>query len=202
MAEDDYDLMPHKEIEKLRSEIQELRKELAQRQAPKSITKETPKKEADVVTKQDISPSIEKLSKSIDSLLELFKLAGEDIKAEEHHQPDNHLNNMNIHLDNLNNKMNILIRHNEEMAKGILVVAEMMKEHLPAINDNTKTTMRQVMQPQMPMPIQRPSRPAQVPKPPRPMFAGPGQSRSPPNFPMQGLDDFQKPVPKKRELLF
>ena len=197
MAEDDYDLMPHREIVKLKKEVAELKKALVDKGANKPATKGAkPKKGADIVVHKDISPSIEKLSKSMDNLLELFKIAGEEIKAEEHHRPHEHLRNMSGNLGDLNAKMDTLIRHNEEIAKGILVVAEMMQEHLPAINDNTKTTRRVVVQ--QPRPVQR-STQATSP-PPSPMF----QAEIPPGPPpyMPPKQEMPRPAPKKRGLLF
>ena len=211
MAEDDYDLMPHKEILKLKKEVQELRKALTEKKVEKPAAKGTKaKKGADVVKRDDISPSIEKLSYSINNLLELFTIAGEEIKAEEHHKPHEHLSNMNMHLDKLNKNMETLIRHNEEIAKGILVVAEMMKEHLPAINDNTRTTKRAVMQQPRPRDMQRSSPPPMAPPPPRPRsaFQGPPPSfegpnmQQPPVFPQQDIESFPQPAPKKKKFPF
>ena len=163
MAEDDYDLLPHKEIVKLRDEIKQLKKQLAGKGGLRE-------------TKSIETPSMEKLSKSIDELLELFKTAGEELKAEDHHVPHENLNSMDEHLEKLNRKMNTLIMHNEEIAKGILVVAEMIKDHLPTINENTRTTMKKIEEvPKKPIP----------PQPPLPTDAG-----------------MQKPAPSKREFDF
>lgn len=157
MAEDDYDLLPHKEIVKLRNEIEQLKKQVAGKGGLRE-------------TKSIETPSIEKLSKSIDELLELFKTASEDMKSEDHHLPHENLNSMDDHLEKLNRKMNTLIMHNEEIAKGILVVAEMMKDHLPTINENTRTTRAKMESvPRQPMPPQPPlpSKPANYQKPVR-----------------------------------
>ena len=165
MAEDDYDLLPHKEIVKLRNEIKQLKKQVAGKGGLRDA-------------KVDATPSIEKLSSSINELLELFKTAGEELKSEDHHVPHENLNSMDDHLEKLNRKMDTLIMHNEEVAKGILVVAEMIKDHLPIINENTRTTRAKVESaPRQPMP----------PQPPLP-------SGMPPNY--------QKPVRKKREFDF
>jgi len=205
MAEDDYDLLPHKEIVKLNNEITELRKVLAEKRMEKTVTKQTNVKgEAKFVTKEDISPSIEKLSESINNLLELFKIAGEEIKAEEHHKPHEHLNSINNHLDNLNKRIDILIGHNEEIAKGILVVAEMMKEHLPAINDNTRATYRRtIVQEQIPpIPLPRVSR-AQVPPPPIAVQESSGATTlPPPPMFLFGGEDTPQAAPKKRDFRF
>lgn len=201
MAEDDYDLLPHKEIVKLRNEVKELRKALGEKAPEKPIkeskaeeVKPEPKKP---VTKDDMTPSIEKLTESINSLLELFRLAGEEMKADEH-KPQKHFDEMNIHLDNLNDKMNTLIQHNEEIAKGILVVADMMKEHLPAINDNTKTTRQHVEKriAPRPMPMQRPVRRPAPPPMPRPApVQGPRPMQKPPAQPLGEVPPFEIPPP-------
>lgn len=194
MAEDDYDLMPHKEIVKLRNEVNVLRQQVGE---PKA------KKPAKVVPTKELTDSIDKLSASMNDLLNLFQVAGEDIKKEEHHQPEKHLSSMNSHLDNLNKKMETLIKHNEEIAKGILVVAEMIQEHLPAISNNTNKTMQHMEKqirpmvrpaprpvPQAPMqaPVQRP-----MPQPMQRSMPGPMQ-RARPVQPIQAPPVQQMPM--------
>ncbi|MFH1398803.1 MAG: hypothetical protein ABIG95_01710 [Candidatus Woesearchaeota archaeon] len=138
---DDYDLLPHKEIMRLRKEVQELRTALADKS-----TRTSPKND-------DLVSSVKQLTVSIDNLMKLFEQAGSDMRAEDHVATHEHMGSMNNHLGGLNEKMDQLLKHNEEIAKGILVVAEMMKEHLPEINSNTKP-IRRVMRP-MPRPVQQ-----------------------------------------------
>ncbi|MBW2970646.1 hypothetical protein KY320_00635 [Candidatus Woesearchaeota archaeon] len=120
MAEDDYDLMPHAEMLRLKGEVKELRQALAAKKGGK-VTKQPPGKEG-------LQVSMDNLATAINSLMALFKQAGDDIQAEHHHTTHEHLGDMNAHLEALNAKMEKLLKHNEEIAKGILVVAELVKE--------------------------------------------------------------------------
>lgn len=120
MAEDDYDLMPHAEIARLKNEVTELRNALAGKKGVKISPK--------TMEFDELQGSIDRLSTAITSLLLLFKKASEDIGSEHHHTTHEHLGDMNTHLENLNSKMEQLLKHNEEIAKGILVVAELIKE--------------------------------------------------------------------------
>ena len=69
---------------------------------------------------RDLRHSIDDLSKSISDLLELFRSTSEEIKGERD-------------VD-LGKKLDVLIEHQEDMAKALLLMLELMREHLPTIS--------------------------------------------------------------------
>ena len=66
---------------------------------------------------RDLHHSIDELSKSISDLLELFRSTAEDVKAEQE--------------EGIGKKLDVLIQHQEDMAKAMLLMLELMREHLP-----------------------------------------------------------------------
>ena len=65
MADDDYDLLPHRQINELRGLVQEL------------------KNKVDRASPKELIDSMESLTKSIDSLMNLFKQAADEMRYEE-----------------------------------------------------------------------------------------------------------------------
>ena len=103
---DDYDLLPHREIVRLRKEVKELRVALAER----SQVRTAPKNDV-------LVDSMNHLTLSVDNLMKLFEKAGQDIRAEDHVTTHEHFGTMNNHLGGMNEKMDQLLKHNEEIAK-------------------------------------------------------------------------------------
>lgn len=103
MAEEEYDLVPHSEVEKLKKQVEAL--------------KEHPYGETEAG--RSLMTGIDELSKSIESLIELFKDAAERMKEE----PEKDEANKEI-LE----KLDELIDENKKIAKGVLAVADMIKD--------------------------------------------------------------------------
>lgn len=104
--DEDYEILPHKEILEIKKEIQKL--------------KGTP-----VQDKSGLGSSVSQLSSSIDSLMGLFKASAEDIKMERH---DEKL--LLQKIEPMIDKFNTIIEQNEKIAKGIVAVADMIKTHI------------------------------------------------------------------------
>ena len=179
MADEDYDLMPHEEVIRLRREVDEIK------QHPFGSSKEG----------KELLDAISRLSSSMDHLTGLFQEAAEQMKLEERETEM-----IGSKLDPLFNKMDDLIDQNSKIAKGIIAVADMVKEN----------TIRK-SQP-MPPPSQRPYSPQQQfaqgirvepPSPmappsfqqgvPAPMPPSQGMMPPPPNMPPQ-----QMSMPEKK----
>lgn len=111
MAEEDedYELVPHKIVSELKKEVDELKRN------PLGTTS----------TGQDLQASMNALAHSINDLLQLFKDATEQMHVEE---KDSHV--FTKRLDPMLDKLDTIIEQNQTIAKGILAVADMLKEHL------------------------------------------------------------------------
>ncbi len=149
MAEDDYDLLPHQEIKRLRDQIKNLKSQLGQKDVKPS----------------SLQGSVDTLNESMKLLITIFQEASKNIEGEPHKATHEHLDGMNTHLDNLNSKMEQLLKHNEEIAKGILVVANLIKE------SNVGPSMPTSMPPPSQRPVPRvPRAPQQSQRVPLPSF--------------------------------
>ncbi|MBD3203853.1 hypothetical protein GF327_06135 [Candidatus Woesearchaeota archaeon] len=104
MANDDYELLPHEEIRRLKNEISKL--------------KSSPEKKSD-----DLVNSMDSLGKSISSLLGVFKEAAEEMKLDEH---DSMM--LSDKIDPLIRKIDLVLDQNEKIAKGIVAIADMVEE--------------------------------------------------------------------------
>jgi predicted nucleic acid-binding Zn-ribbon protein len=148
-----YDMLPHKRIKELEIEIKGLKQKL---KAKKS--KAAPKKGRHAVSASSakLISSMQKLSTGINGLLQLFEKADELMRTEGT-SPSSPAASpipampgvvMPAHIDieplldkftEVNQRLDELSMENEEMAKGILVVAEMLKENPQGKNTNEPT---------------------------------------------------------------
>ncbi len=69
---------------------------------------------------------VKKLTESINDLLGVFRKAHEDIKAEP--------------TADLSSKMDKLVEQNEEIARALLLLLELHREHLPQISKHTRVS--------------------------------------------------------------
>ncbi|GEM_PF-7108248 len=102
--------------------------------------------ELDISPNEDVKESIDKLTKAVESLITLFRTASADI----HTEADS----------GLGQKLDILIKQNQDIARGILGLLELHKEHLPRISrhaDPAGSQTRQIRRAPMPIvsPMQR-----------------------------------------------
>lgn len=115
IKDDEYELLPHKEIIKLREELEKLKKN------PLGKGKSA----------ENILEAINTLNESINSLIYVFQHATDQlketsIKNEKHEEADFHP---------LIGKINQLIEQNKDLAEGIVTVAEMVKKEKKEIRD-------------------------------------------------------------------
>jgi hypothetical protein len=147
--EEDYELLPHKEIEELKGELQKL-------------------KDFEITPTKKLRLSLLELNKKIDRLLNIFDEAAHTIKAEE----------MGLtfkeRMKPMSDKMDKILEQNADIAEGIVAIADMVKgmkgkgmereEELGAPEFDLK--------PEFPMPMQRAPAPG-VPPPMPPRQMGP-----------------------------
>ncbi len=120
MAEDDsYEIMPYKEIVALKKELESL------------------KKKSGNTSSQDLLNSMSKLTKSMDSMLQLFQTAAEEMKAEETTEEK-----FETKIKPLVNKIDEVIEQNKIIAEGMVAIADIVKgmakghekpKHLPPL---------------------------------------------------------------------
>jgi len=125
-----YDLMPHKRIKRLEDQVVILKKKLNEKKPKKlKARKIAPRKKET----QSIERSMNKLSSSLNNLIRLFEIAGKDTAAQSpKSSPQKNLGgDLAGILIEIRDKLAELSMENEEMAKGILVAVEMLKESIP-----------------------------------------------------------------------
>jgi hypothetical protein len=113
MINDEYELMPQKALEGMKKELEELRKHTSNIEPKTGLPKET-------------ATSIDKLSGSINQLMDLFKKASDELKLEENEEKL-----LGKQIQPLIEKIDMLLDQNKKIAKGIVAIADMIKEQLP-----------------------------------------------------------------------
>ena len=79
---------------------------------------------------ENLQGSIDNLNKSLNIMLEVFKQAAEDMKLEEH---DTTM--VSKQIVPINDKIETLIDQNQKIAKGIVAIADMVKEKLEELSE-------------------------------------------------------------------
>jgi hypothetical protein len=128
---DDSDTFPHEEFKTLKEQVQQLHQQLGPKQ-------QSPPEQSSPSEIQKLHTAVKELSRSVDHLLEIFQQAAKDMQ-DETVDPDQlmhpgketneALNKMMKHMEAMDKKMQRVLQNNEEIAKGVLVVAEMLQEH-------------------------------------------------------------------------
>jgi len=103
--EEQYQIMPYKEIIALRKEIESL------------------KGKNDDSSFQALLNSMSSLTKSMNSMLELFRTAAEEMKLEEKSEM-----NVSKEITPLNEKMDSLIEQNKTIAEGLIAISDMVSD--------------------------------------------------------------------------
>lgn len=122
---------------------------------------------------EDLQASIDNLNKSLNVMLEVFKQAAEDMKLEEHDTET-----VGKQLGPINEKIDTLIDQNQKIAKGIVAIADMVKEKLEEIGEKSEHKMP---------PLSGGPKPA-PPKPAAPLFTPPGPIPSAPPGAPEGME--------------
>ena len=104
MADDDYDLLPHQEIEELKRQVQEL------------------KTRSDKSSSQEIVKSLDQLTRAMDSMLRLFTEASQEVKGDdkEHEQ--------------IAEKLDEVMEQNKTIAEGMVAVLDMVGDFVERQN--------------------------------------------------------------------
>jgi hypothetical protein len=192
MEEDEYAIVSKKEFLTLKKELEKLKK--------------NPLEGSE--SGENLQSSIDNLNKSLNIMLEVFKQAAEDMKLEEHDTEA-----VGKQLGPINEKIETLIDQNQKIAKGIVAIADMVKEKLEEISERAESKPRLPPLGAAPAPSYRPA-PAPAPSsnfggmPPMgpPPSAPPSFGGLPPLDAPEGMDepDFGLPPvgpPQRRNVM-
>ncbi len=131
---------------------------------------------------ETLQASIDNLNKSLNVMLEVFKQAAEDMKLDEH---DSQM--IAKQMGPINEKLDKLVDQNQKIAKGIVAVADMIKEKLEDLESSHKRLPPLKPLGPLPSPSAPPSPAPGIPSPsapgmvPPPLGASkPGQGDLPP----------------------
>ncbi len=166
--EDEYELLPHKEIEDLKEELLKL-------------------KEFEIAPSKKMQVSLLELNTKLDKLLTIFEDATHEMRMEEGGL------SFTEKMKPLLEKMNKILEQNSEIASGILALADMVKEvkeakeEMPRMEAPSMREEMPLMPPMMGMDAPRPPMMA----PPRQMPSGPMPPGVPPGMPLP-------PMPRRR----
>ena len=168
MGEDEYELMPHKEIEELKKEIE--------------ILKANPLGEGEKA--KSLMEAINVLTKAIHTLIYTFEHATEELKEEKEAQKEV-IEEKKSDSTPLMEKMNELIEQNKEIAEGIISVAQIVKKEKRELD-----TFGTKLKPFRATPFSNPVRPP-IPKPePRPTIRP-----NPSPFVDENIHQMHQPMP-------
>lgn len=109
MADDLYDLMPHSKIKELEAQIEELKK-------------------GEPTSNVSLKRSIDDLNKNIRSMMELFRIAAEEMKMEERQTT-----NVSVRVKSVYEQMKDVLDQNQKIANGILALADIMHSEFPKV---------------------------------------------------------------------
>jgi len=155
---EDYELMPHHEIEELKEELAKL-------------------KEFEITPTKKLRISLVELNSKIDKLLDIFEEANRQIQIEEGGMT------FNEKMKPLVEKMHKILEQNSQIAEGIVTMADMVKEMRQALVEKGILETEKPF-PELPrrndigmgpMPMSMPG--PRLPPPPRPMMAEPPRKK-------------------------
>ncbi|VVB81690.1 Uncharacterised protein [uncultured archaeon] len=167
-SEDEYELLPHKEIEDLKDELAKL-------------------KEFEIAPSKKLQVSLLELNTKLDKLITIFEDATHELRIEEGAL------SFTEKMKPLLERMNKVLEQNSEIASGILALADMVKdikekpEAKIEIETQTFTPIQPMPAPPMPSPAMRPPMMA----PPRAPPVGQMPPGVPPGMPLP-------PMPPRR----
>jgi hypothetical protein len=183
MADEPYDMVPHKEISDLKKQIKDL------------------KSKASGSESKDMVGSINKLTTEMNSLMGLFKSAADEMKLEE---KDEHF--VAKKMEPLIDKLDEIIEQNKTIAEGIVVVADTLKENMEKPHEMHLPKHKQEFGPDFEPP--KPEIPNFSDIPPRKEPIAPKMPRHTPPRPMPAMpmpsmpEPFQFEETKKKKGLF
>jgi len=157
MEEEEYAIVSKKEFLALKKEIEKLKK--------------NPLEGSE--SGESLQSSIDNLNKGLNTMLEVFKQAADDLKLEEHEAET-----VGKQIAPMQEKLDMLIDQNQKIAKGLVTIADMVKEKLEEISE--KAAERPRLPPLGPAPkpampsYNSPSSYGQMPSPPQGASGYPG----------------------------
>lgn len=156
-----YEVMPYSEISALKKEIKKLKN-----------------KEDDVESK-DLVKSMNGLTQNIDSMLQIFRKATEEMQLEEEEEKA-----VSKQINPLMEKLDEIIEQNKIIAEGMVALSDIVKERFPE-KKMQKPPMNKPNMPSSPnMNFQQNSRPSMPPPPDMNKFPNaPPQNSNGPNMP-------------------
>ena len=180
MADDDYDLLPHRQINELKGLVQDL------------------KNKVDRASPKDLINAMDSLTKSIDSLMNLFRQAADEMRYEE---KEDILSGGSEHKA-INEKLDRVLEQNKIIADGMVAVSNMVRDlagkqrkqqaaQAPKPQQFQPGFQPSMRAPSFPQPNFQPQFNAPPPMPPRPQMPAPGFMEEPP------LPDFEEEPRKK-----
>jgi len=169
MVDDDYDLMPHKQIIELKRQMQEL------------------KGKVDTASPKELIDSMDSLTNSIGSLMELFRQTADELKFEE---KEGSFSGVNDHKS-MNEKLDKIIEQNKIIADGMVTISDMVNK------DIHKKPI--IPQPQIHPPPKQDFQPEPQFDQPMPPMQGSDQE-GPVAMPTMPLSDLEDKEPKKKGL--
>jgi len=181
--EDDYELMPHKDISSLKKQLE--------------AVKENP----NVASSEGLKRSIEKLTDSLENMLVVFEEAAEEMKLE-----DKETEVISQKIEPLMDKLDEVSEQNKQIAKGIVAVADMIKDIRLKVPRETPKPLRAapIIKREVPMsmPVQPTHPESLTPQPMRMPTPGPMPKPSMPLPPMSGPamhdEDIPPPLAEKK----
>jgi hypothetical protein len=123
MPGDEFEIVPKKEIEGLKKDVEGIKKDPLG-SAPSG---------------QNLSGSMEKLTKSMNNMFELFKVANKEIKEEAGSLE--FMKQIGPFFENLNKKMDQILEQHDKIADGIVAIADLVKQMK---EENEKRARREV----------------------------------------------------------
>jgi hypothetical protein len=158
--EEEYELLPHKEIEDLKEELSKL-------------------KEFEIAPSKRLQVSLLELNTKLDRLMMIFEDATHELRVEEGGL------SFTEKMKPLLEKMNKILEQNSEIASGILALADMVKELKEARPEEMSRPAYEVRE-EAPAPMMAP-RPAGMMAPPRAPPVGMMPPGVPPGMPLPPL---------------
>ncbi len=108
MADEPYDLMPHKQITELKRQVQELKGK---------VNRASPK---------DLIDSMDSLTKVVDSLMKLFRQSAEELKYE---GKEGSFSGNSDHKE-INEKLDRILEQNKIIADSMVAISDMVKKDI------------------------------------------------------------------------
>jgi len=178
MAEEDYELLPHREIQRLKEEISKLKGGEA------------------IGTDKDLKKAVSDLSEKIDSMNEILEEASKDLREE-----DKEAEIIKDKIDPIMNKMVELGEQNQKIAKGLIAINDVVNEKLEELTrlvEELRTMATDIKE--MKMDIRKLSGRAAGPVMPEPTITPGPPTVPPPPAPGEGPQRMEIKPPKKRGL--